>query len=213
MSPASPGKQNPDWGNNNDLVENPDDQHLVPELSLEYGGLPSQELQNKYYVDGRYNRDMHMQQPPMPQDKISVYFQNLPVQIYLKQSGQRRSRAQAQDLISKNLSLKVQKIKPSLHPYSPHQAPHDIKARGFRSPPPASYPLSPPPGHMYQPQHPFNHGFGAHMPPSNLLLDPNLSMAGSPLYKHHQQLLAAQESIRQSQIEAKRIRDIIHSHR
>ena len=66
---------------------------------------------------------------------------------------------------------------------------------------------------MYQPQHPFNHGFGAHMPPSNLLLDPNLSMAGSPLYKHHQQLLAAQESIRQSQIEAKRIRDIIHSHR
>jgi len=56
------------------------------------------------------------------------------------------------------------------------------------------------------------------MPPSNPLLDPNLginniNMANSPLYKHHQQLLAAQESIRQSQIEAKRIRDIIHSHR
>jgi hypothetical protein len=79
MSPASPGKRNPDWGNNNDLVENPDGRHLVPELSPEYGGLPSQALQNKYYVDGSYNRDMHMQQPPMPQDKISVYFQNLPV--------------------------------------------------------------------------------------------------------------------------------------
>ena len=81
MSPASPGQDSPSWGNNNDLVENPDDQHLVPELSPEYGGLPPQELQNKYYVDGSYNRDMHMQQQPIPQDKISVYFQNLPVQI------------------------------------------------------------------------------------------------------------------------------------
>jgi len=81
MSPAGPGKDHPDWGNNNDLVENPDDQHLVPELSPGYGGLPRQELQNKYYVDGSYNRDMHMQQSPIPQDKISVYFQSLPVQI------------------------------------------------------------------------------------------------------------------------------------
>ena len=66
---------------------------------------------------------------------------------------------------------------------------------------------------MYLPQHPFNHGVGGHMPPSNPLLDPNLNMATSPLYQHHQQLLAAQESIRQSQMEATRIRDIINSHR